>query len=457
MNKGVVNSLIKAFIFTVVASVYAGATLFFKDSFYFRTILSDLKIGGKTAEAAQMAINQKGENFELSLYGRGVNKQKLKGKDFELNYSIQEDLSDLKEEQNAFAWPIALIKPDKLKVTEDVSFNEERLEEAIAKLDYFKETKIIEPVSAEIVFNGTEFEITPEQDGNKLNKQKVKETVIEALNNSTRVLSLEESNCYEEPEFYADDERLIAAKDLMNQYIQTKITYVFGSKEETVTPEEIGSWVAIDNQGEASIDESKIREYLSELDKKYSTLGATRKFKNSYGQMATVTGGDYGWQLSITDETKAIMEALKSGQSIHREPIATVHSQEYRENEISNSYVEINLTTQHLWYYYNGKLVTQGGIVTGDQRRGYSTPQGTYRLTYKQRNATLTGPGYSTPVSYWMPFNGGIGIHDAVWRGSFGGTIYKTNGSHGCVNAPYNMAKAIYQTIDETIPNVCYY
>ena len=98
--------------------------------------------------------------------------------------------------------------------------------------------------------------------------------------------------------------------------------------------------------------------------------------------------------------------------------------------------MEVNLTAQHLFFYKDGKLLVESDFVSGNAARGWSTPSGAYPLTYKERNATLNGEGYSTPVSYWMPFNGGIGLHDASWRSSFGGTIYKTNGSHGCINLP---------------------
>ena len=56
-----------------------------------------------------------------------------------------------------------------------------------------------------------------------------------------------------------------------------------------------------------------------------------------------------------------------------------------------------------------------------------------------------------------MPFNGGIGLHDANWRKTFGGTIYKTNGSHGCVNLPPAVAKTIYENISAGDPVLCYH
>ena len=69
-------------------------------------------------------------------------------------------------------------------------------------------------------------------------------------------------------------------------------------------------------------------------------------------------------------------------------------------------------------------------------------------LYYKERDKTLRGEDYATPVSYWMPFNGGVGFHDATWRRDFGGNYYKKNGSHGCVNMPFDAAKTLFENIE---------
>ena len=115
------------------------------------------------------------------------------------------------------------------------------------------------------------------------------------------------------------------------------------------------------------------------------------------------------------------------------------------------------MSKQHLWYYKNGQLIVEGDIVTGNESKKWGTPQGTYRLKYKEKDATLRGEGYSSKVSYWMPFNGGIGLHDATWRNTFGGEIYKTSGSHGCVNLPPAVAEKIFNNIDANTPVVCYF
>ena len=119
--------------------------------------------------------------------------------------------------------------------------------------------------------------------------------------------------------------------------------------------------------------------------------------------------------------------------------------------------MEINLTAQHLFYYQDGELILESDFVSGNSARGYDTPAGVYGITYKQRDATLTGETYETPVSYWMPFNGNIGMHDASWRAAFGGDIYKTNGSHGCINLPVSVAAELYGYVEKGTPVICYY
>jgi erfK/ybiS/ycfS/ynhG family protein len=57
-------------------------------------------------------------------------------------------------------------------------------------------------------------------------------------------------------------------------------------------------------------------------------------------------------------------------------------------------------------------------------------------------------------VSYWMPFNGNIGLHDATWRSKFGGNIYVKNGSHGCINLPKNKAAELFAKIQKGCPVV---
>lgn len=127
-------------------------------------------------------------------------------------------------------------------------------------------------------------------------------------------------------------------------------------------------------------------------------------------------GGDYGWWMNYDKEAEELEAMIEKGESGERTPVYYQTAASYGTPDYGTTYVEINLTAQHLFFYQDGKLMMESDFVSGNSAKGYDTPAGVYSITYKQRDATLTGENYQTPVSYWMPFNKNIGMHDANWR-----------------------------------------
>ena len=118
------------------------------------------------------------------------------------------------------------------------------------------------------------------------------------------------------------------------------------------------------------------------------------------------------------------------------------------------TYIDISIEKQRVILFENGRKVMESACVTGTPNRERATHYGSFRINYKQRNRILRGSQklYEAFVSYWMPFDGGIGLHDATWRGKFGGNIYKSNGSHGCINLPPAFAKQLYERVTVGMP-----
>ena len=114
------------------------------------------------------------------------------------------------------------------------------------------------------------------------------------------------------------------------------------------------------------------------------------------------------------------------------------------------------MTDQKLYYYEEGVCLLATDIVTGNTGRRMGTPEGVNYVYSKQKNRVLRGPGYAAPVSFWMPVKGNIGIHDATWRSEFGGEIYKTNGSHGCINIPYDKMVELYEMVEVGTPVIMF-
>ena len=161
----------------------------------------------------------------------------------------------------------------------------------------------------------------------------------------------------------------------------------------------------------------------------------------------------------MTHRGKTVDELIKYIEAGESKTIESVYSYKALirdEDDIGNSYIEIDLNNQMVYVYIDGELKIETPTVTGNVTKGHATPTGVDPVNYKQRNAVLRGPGYASPVKYWMPFNGGIGLHDADWRTSFGGDIYKTNGSHGCINLPPSIAGQVYDLVYPGMPVVVY-
>ena len=191
---------------------------------------------------------------------------------------------------------------------------------------------------------------------------------------------------------------------------------------------------------------------------KYNTYGAVRKFKTSLGDTVEIGGGDYGWTVDKEKEEEQLLSEINTGETIEREPVysqrAAVKNSEY---DISDTYVEVDYTNQHMYYYKDGELKLESDVVTGNINRSNGSPDGVFKIIYKQSPATLVGEGYQSDVEYFMVFAYNVGFHDATWRSQFGGQIYKSSGSHGCVNMPKEKAAELYGILETDTPVIAYY
>ena len=442
---------------SILLIIYLSTSLYFMKRFYFGTKINGVSVTGKTMEDIQADILAESEAYILKLKQRGNIEENINGRDIEYKYNLENKIEDLKDNQSAFGWIYGVFNTSDYKLEKKVSYNDELLKKKFRSLNCFKNDNIIKPESAKIEYENKEYVIKEEIQGNKVNKDILYKKVKEALNNKVDEINLEEIECYEKPKYTVASKEVVNAKNTLDKYIGSVITHKFGDNKEVLNGDSIHDWLHIDNNFKVSIDEEKAREYVNSLSIKYDTYGATRNFKTSIGTTVNVSGGDYGWLINYSEETEALINAIKDGKKEERQPIYAQTAVAYGANDFGNTYVEINLTTQHIWFYNDGVLITEGPMVSGNADSKHATPPGIYSLTYKEKNATLRGENYAAPVSYWMPFNGDIGIHDATWRSKFGGQIYITDGSHGCINTPYDVASKIFEYITQGTPVICYF
>ena len=241
-------------------------------------------------------------------------------------------------------------------------------------------------------------------------------------------------------------------------YENMKIIYKFGKSRVVLTAQDVVDWVRYWPDGHWDIDDARIAEYIESLQKRFDTWDRTKVFETTGKKIIHLTG-DYGWRLDRDKEVKEISKLLRrNGTTIHPLHFLTEAAVRYNPaRDYGNSYVEIDLSRQVLWLYEEGKVTVRTDIVSGLMNTDRQTPGGIFCVKYKQSPAVLKGADYASPVTYWMPFNGGIGLHDATWQPAFGGDLCYTRGSHGCINLPLDKAEKIYEKIEKGFPVICYY
>ncbi len=445
-------------IIIIIASIvllYFLFSLYFKNHFFFNTVINGVDVSLKAYNKADNKISSYIKDYKLLLIERDGETEIIKGQDIGMQYNEKNSIPKVYKEQNAHKWMTSLFKKQKYYVDDLYIYNDNYLQGALMKLNCMTKA-ITKPRNANFSYLNGSYETIEEIYGNKIQEDNLRKALQASILRGETQLNLNEKNCYENPKYTLNSDKTLETKKLLNKYVSTKITYKFGSEIELLDGNIINEWLIVDENLDVIIKEEEIIKYVKELSKKYDTVGITRNFKTSTGKIVEVKGGLYGWKINRDKEVKALLEDINHGEIKEKEPVYTQKALYRGENEIGNTYVEISITRQHVWFYKDGELIVHGAVVTGNPNRGNATVVGSYMLNYKQKNAVLKGPGYEAKVTYWMPFYGNIGLHDASWRSSFGGQIYKRNGTHGCVNAPHYLAKKVFEYIQEGIPVISY-
>lgn len=456
-NAVVVIGVIIAILFIAVVA-YAAISQRYKAKFFPKTSINGLDVSGKSVEEVKDMITSGIAGYTLTIEERDGKKEQINREAIGLYPAFDGSLEKMIEEQNPYLWPAHQAKASTYEIETMVAYDQKKFDAMLQELDCFDEEKIVEPEDAQLsdYTAGTGYTIVPSVAGTRIKPEIVTEGIRDSVTNLRETVSIEELKGYEEPKIFADDEGLSTLRDKMNKYANVVVTYKFGDKQEVLNGDTIHQWLIVNADQSVVLDSDKVAAYVKELGSKYNTAYKPKTLKTSYGETVKITAGNYGWRINQGAETEELKSIIKSGEGQTREPVYSQTAQSHGANDYGNTYVEINLTAQHMFFYKDGKKLVEADFVSGNQSKGYDTPVGAYPLTYKERNATLKGEGYASPVSYWMPFNGNVGMHDAGWRNSFGGTIYKKGGSHGCVNMPPSAAKIVYENISQGMPVLVY-
>lgn len=450
---------------------YLGLAVYYENGFSFQTYINGIYCTGKSVETVNKELN---EAYEYE--GLTVNAMEgsfyIDANDISYVYDYREPLNHYLAQQNPYLWIENLTKGHKeYTLLPAVCFSHADLEEMVSnQIETFalKEEHFVKITSDANGF----FLLDTKQD--ILDEEKTLQFIKEALVNGVDSINLEEAGCYYDEPYTEVEKELMSFYDLLNEYQTRTVSYVFGDEKETFSKGDLAQTLIcfnsfskgvsvlpndyetafLDENGKLIINDEDAGLLVENKLTPYSTY-RNHEFTTHDGRILTIKGGNYGNQIAMKTEKKELLSFLYSDERTYtREPVYSKEVAIKGKNDIGDTYIEVDIGQQKMFYYRDGKLYLETDVVTGKNK---ATPEGVNYVYAKQKNRVLRGPGYASPVKYWMPVNGGIGIHDASWRDEYGGDIYIRNGSHGCINTPLEIVEKMYEVMEIGTPCVMYY
>ena len=470
-HKGLkVTGIIAAILAVTAGCAYGAVTYYYADRFFEGTYINGIDCSNKTAYEVEQAIASTVEDYSIEVTSRNQDSQTISGSQIGYQYMSDGEVLNLLKQQKPYEWVRGFMETRSYNTQENVTFDKTLLQNEVKALNCAQPENQVEPENAYVAMNGDEFTIVPETEGSKLKVKEAYKALDAAISGSQTSIDLGST-----PDVYAvaavtsEDSTLQATRDAYNNYTKASITYTFGDQTVTLDGSTLKNWLQFDEKGQLVQDDASftqhVKDFVAQLASEHNTVGTTRSFNTTSGRTVSVYGSAYGWKIDQDAEVAQLTEEIRTGTQTTREPVYSMRANAYGYNDIGSTYIEVDMSSQHMYYYQNGSIIFDSDIVSGDIRYDdRATPPGIFTLYYKKSPDVLRGEKkpdgtyeYETPVTYWMPFNGGIGFHDATWQAYFGGDRYTYAGSHGCINMPLDAAATLYSIIDTNVPIVCFY
>lgn len=452
----------------VLLVTYFALAFYYRDGFSLNTWINGVYCTGKTVEEVNTELLSHTEAPDIVIVDKTGEEYTISLADADYQADYNNALERFRQEQNPYLWVDNVLFHSKRTLAPTVTVNTEALREAYDSLKIVREEQQKKKEYSLYRSGEGEYAFT---DGlaDRIDLEKAFLALQQVVTSGQETLNLMEAGCYYD---IAPDETQKELRNLwkkIEKYQNCDIVYCFGEERQPVTAADCASFLVkenelpvVDETGNFVLDEDAVAAYVQRLAKEYDGYGRTRQFQSTRGDIITIEGGTYGSKLDQKKETQYLMEHLPDA-GVHTGTVQShipTYEREafgYGKNDIGDTYIEVDMTEQKMYYYEKGVLRLETEIVTGNMRRRMGTPEGVNFVYNKQKNRILRGPGYASPVKFWMPVKGGIGIHDAGWRKEFGGDIYQTAGSHGCINTPRDKMEELYDMVQIGTPVVMFY
>lgn len=439
--------------------------LYYRNNFPVNTWINGVYCTGKSVEEVNQELTASAEAPVVHILDEEGNiyPVDLAETDYEADYT--EPLERFIRRQNPLSWMENMMLRQSYELLPSFSFDEEKLRQLLEELEPVRQDAVKE-ADISIHFSDTQGWVLDNGLEHRLDEERLFQCVQECVADGSYEVDMEQSGCIYDLSPSAWQMTLLSLWEKVEKFQQCGIVYDMGDQMMSLQGGISGSFLTVDQSGlplldeagEPAVDPEAVKAFVSRLAEEYDTYGKEISFQSTRGDMVQVPGdGTYGTTIDQEAEFEYLMAALaEKRQEVHI-PAYIRQGLVRGKNDIGDTYIEVDMTEQKMYYYVDGELVIETDVVTGHTGRRRGTPQGVNFVYNKQRNRVLRGQGYASPVKYWVPVKGAIGIHDANWRLEFGGEIYKTDGSHGCINTPTEAMAQLYEQVEIGTPVIMFY
>ncbi len=320
----------------------------------------------------------------------------------------------------------------------------------------------VNPENARVEITDTGYRVEAEEAGNAVNMRVCTEALLPALRQldtlTGQIPAVIAEGALLTPAVTAESDSVEQITRALDDYLDLSVVLDFGGGTEyTLSPEDVRGISDVRLNGRevsAHPVPELVRAFTDDLADRYAYDGVYAKFLHAQDTRNYVyyRVGDTGWKLDREELARQVCQALETEEPAVITPVydCTWYWKDYYHRaRVGDTYIEISLDNQYLWAFKDGQLLVETPVVTGNISRRDYTNRGCFRIAYKETDLNLRGPTWDDHVDYWMPFDGEIGLHDSSWRSEYGGDIYLTDGSHGCVNTPLDAMRIIYENFNE--------
>jgi len=421
-----------------VAAIYAGGCVFFYSHQYPNTTVDHTEAGRLTAEEAVDLAEQDMAARDITI--------KSKDKTYAVSGSDILSLSDRDaavksiSSRNYPAWPWEIFRDHELTTGGTLTCDRETLKKNLEPQGIFADSAT--PVNAEIseFQTGTGYAIIPDSNGYRVNEDDALTYIALKIEEGLSEIDITD-RCQVKADVTKDNEKIVRDCAALNKLIHYNLLISFRGNSVALNGDTLHNWIVPGTDGSPVLDTAMVASYSDAVQDIFSGNFASEQ--NITGFRYIVDAGQLSDIL-----TKKLTDAPDATSSDAIE-IPVLEADPSFDLQYGLNYIDVDIANQKVTLFRDAKIAMQSSCVTGLPTKDRRTHTGVFKINYKQRNRILTGQNdeYHSFVSYWMPFDEGRGLHDATWRGKFGGNIYRYGGSHGCVNLPSDFARNLYAQV----------